>query len=310
MRFDDAHVAVVGAGAMGCLFAAHLVESGIHVTLIDVDESRVKALAEAGLTLEDDCGTRTLSVSAGLASQISGTVDLVILFTKGVHSRAAIRSIAHLRGPDTFALTLQNGLGNADACAEVFAANRILIGVTDIPADLVTPIKVASHGKGQIWLGALDSAHLAFAQAAGELFTAAKFSCVVDPQVEIQIWEKVAFNAALNALATVSGLTVGGMDTQPGRRIIDSVVGEVISTALAQGLLLNHSRIKSKIAHALANHRFHKASMLQDRLAGRPSEIETINGAIERAGAASGVPTPVTSTLADLVRLLERPAIS
>jgi 2-dehydropantoate 2-reductase len=55
----------------------------------------------------------------------------------------------------------------------------------------------------------------------------------------------------------------------------------------------------------MKNHRGHKASMLQDRLAGRPTEIETINGAVARFGEARGVATPVTATLADLVRLLE-----
>ena len=65
------------------------------------------------------------------------------------------------------------------------------------------------------------------------------------------------------------------------------------------------ARIVGKVEHALAHHRGHNASMLQDRLANRPTEIEAINGAVVRAGEAADVPTPVTSTLADLVRLAE-----
>jgi 2-dehydropantoate 2-reductase len=119
------------------------------------------------------------------------------------------------------------------------------------------------------------------------------------------VWEKVAFNAALNALATVTGLTVGGIDQAPGHRIAAAIVSEVVETAATQGICLERSRIDARIAFALANHRSHKASMLQDRLAGRPTEIESINGAVVRVGERTGVPTPVTSTLADLVRLLE-----
>ena len=128
-----------------------------------------------------------------------------------------------------------------------------------------------------------------------------------DAEIRVAIWEKVAFNAALNSIAAVTGLSVGGMDAPAGRRIAAAVVGEVVATAAAAGIeLLDPDRIGGKIDFALANHRGHKASMLQDLLAGRPTEIEAINGAVARAAAAAGVATPVTSTLADLVRLIER----
>ena len=97
------------------------------------------------------------------------------------------------------------------------------------------------------------------------------------------------------------------MDAAPGRRIIDAVVGEVVSTAAAHGHADDRQRIGLKISNALANHRSHKASMLQDRPAGRRTEFETINGAVVCAAAAVGVATPVTAALADLIPLIEIP---
>lgn len=302
-------VAIVGAGAMGCLFAARLAAADHAVTVIDVDEARLAALGQQGITLTDDDGMRTVPVAAARAAAVAGPVDLVILFTKGMHSAAAIRSVAHLAGRETLALTLQNGLGNAETIATVWDPARILIGATDFPADLTGPTSVASHGSGHIWVGAFDGGGGEAVAAVVAALRTSGLDAVADPAVLVSIWEKVAFNAALNALATITGLTVGGMDTPAGCRIAMAVVDETVATAAAEGLTLDRAGIAAKIDHALAHHREHKASMLQDRLAGRATEIETINGAIVGRGAAAGVPTPVTATLADLVRLIESPAV-
>ncbi len=299
------NITIVGAGAMGCLFAARLAEAGGHVTLIEVDRGRIDALNADGITLIDDRGERTMAVRAMAAAAAVGPVDLLLLLTKGMHGAAAMRSVAHLAGPETYALTLQNGLGNAETIAAVLAPERILIGVTDFPADLIGPTRVASHGGGRIWLGAYAAGAEAGAEAAAALLTSAGMDARADPEVEVAVWEKVAFNAALNSLAAVTGLTVGGMDTPAGRRIAQAVLDEVVLTAAAVGVSLDRRNLRAKIAYAFANHRGHKASMLQDLLAGRRTEIESINGAVVAAAETAGVAAPVTSALADLVRLIE-----
>ena len=298
-------VVIVGAGAMGCLFAAKLAESGVSVTLVDVDRARLEALARDGITLADDDGERRIPIKAKLAAEVAGPVDLVLLFTKSMHSASAIASVAHLARASTFALTLQNGIGNAEAIAEVFPAQQVLMGVTDMPADLEGPARVSSHGHGTVRLGSYrprgdDGAHAAVA-----LLRAASIDAHHDEAIEGGVWEKVAFNAALNSIATVTGLTVGGMDTPAGRRVAFAIAREVAATATAKGLSVDIARIEGKIDFALTHHRQHKASMLQDRLAGRRTEIEAINGAVAREAEGLGVPVPVTSTLADLVRLNE-----
>lgn len=299
------NVVIVGAGAMGCLFGARLAEAGVAVTLVDVDATRLAALDSEGITLSDDGGERSVAVCAALAGDVQGPADLVMLFTKGMHSAAAVRSVAHLADGHAYALTLQNGIGNAEIMAETFAPGRVLMGITDFPADLEGPTKVESHGAGHTRLGGFTPEAQTAAQAVAVFLNRGRLNAEAVADVSIAVWEKVAFNAALNALQTVTGLTSGGLDAAAGHRIIAAVVREVAETAAAKGIRLDPSLIDQRIAFALDNHRNHKTSMLQDRLAGRPTEIESINGAIVRAAEAYGVRTPVTSTLADLVRLLE-----
>lgn len=299
-------IAIIGAGAMGCLFAARLAEAGAAVTLVDVDADRLASLAGDGITIDDDQGERIVRIkAAAVASDVTGPVDLVILFTKGMHSAAAMRSVAHLASADTYAMTLQNGLGNAEAIAELFPPQRILIGVTDLPADLQGSARVASHGTGQIWLGAYAEGGEGAVAPVVDLFNRSGLPTTADQAVQVAIWEKVAFNAALNSLATVTMLTVGGMNQPAGRRIALAIVDEVVATAAAEGIAIDRERIAGKIDHAFNHHINHKASMLQDRIAGRKTEIESINGAIVQIARRHGIATPVTDTLADLVRMID-----
>lgn len=298
-------IAIVGAGAMGCFLAARLAKGGLDVTVVDVDSARLEVIGREGITLHDDNGTITAKVGACLAADIAGPVDLVLLMTKGMFSAAAIRSVAHLAPHNPLVLTLQNGLGNVEAIAEVFHADHVLWGVTDFPADLEGPARVSSHGDGHIWLGGVNDRAHAHAGALAEALNKGALNTAIDPEVRVSVWEKVAFNAALNPLATITGLPVGGLDCAEGRRIATAVAQETIATATALGVPIDPARVLAKIDFALANHKAHKPSMLQDRLAGRRTEIESINGAIVRMAEQAGVATPTTRMLADLVRMGE-----
>ena len=299
------HVVIVGAGAMGCLFAARMMEAGALVTLVDTDLRRLADIERLGLELHDDAGTRTLRPRTARAEDISGPVDLVVLFTKGLHSAAAVRSVAHLARLEPVALSLQNGLGNAEILAETFGAGRVLKGTAHVPADLHPPNQVLSHGFSQADLGGHVPAAHALAPRVAQLLSRGGFAVEVREDIEAAVWAKLAFNAALNAMAMISGSCNAAMNNPPGKRIAAAVVRETVAVAAAAGLRLDSSGINETVLKALAGHPAHKASMLQDREAARRTEIQSINGAIVRAGERYGVATPVNATLTDLVLVIE-----
>lgn len=301
----DISVAIVGAGAMGCLFAARMAEAGADVTVIDVDAHRLDAIRTQGIHLTDDLGTRTMFVRAAPASETTGPVDLVVLFTKGMHSASAIASVAHLCRDNPLALTLQNGIGNAELLAETFGADRVLMGTALIPADLTGPNCVETHGFATLQLGAFANAEAEAVARVADLLARSGFTVHRQTRIAVALWEKVAFNAALNGIGMICQVPNAGVDNQPGRRLAAAVVGETVAVAASKGLILDQVGILSHVDAALRDHRGHKASMLQDREAARPGEIETINGAIAAEGRRSGIATPVCDTLADLVRIIE-----
>lgn len=298
-------ILIIGAGAMGCLFAARLAKAGANVTLLDVDVGRVHGIEREGLVLIDDQGTSAVRPRAALAKDHAGPADLVVLFTKGYHSASAVQSIAHLVPFAPVALTLQNGIGNAEILAETFGADHVLMGTAHVPADLQLPNRVISHGFAHIHLGGFNRAAQAHAPEVAALLGAGGFDAIVAETIEVAVWEKLAFNAALNALAMVARATNGEMNNEPGLRIAYAIVAETVAVAQAKGIGLDGAAIAREVARAVAEHAGHKASMLQDREAGRQTEIEFINGAVVREGVRHGIATPVAATLTDLVRLIE-----
>lgn len=296
---------IVGAGAMGCLFAARLARAGIEVTLVDVDERRLAEIDRQGLTLVDDEGEHAISVRARLAADVTGPVDLVVVFTKGVHTRAAAASVAHLAASSPAVLTLQNGVGNAELIAEAFLPELIVVGTAHVPADLRPPNIVTSKGFAHVGLGGFRPASTGRAGAVAAVLRQAGFVAEISANVEAVIWEKLAFNAALNALAMVTRSSNGDMDNAFAKSIARRLVRETVAVSTARGVPLDEPAIWQTVEKALVEHAHHKASMLQDREARRPTEIDFINGAVVREGLRLGVDTTANGILTDLVKLAE-----
>lgn len=303
-------IAVVGAGAMGSLFGGLLAEQGHDVTLVDVNAAHLQAIQSQGLRLHDDRGDRHIhALCACRPKEADGTPDLVLVFTKTLHTASALAGVVHLVGPETHVLSLQNGLGNVEVIGQHVPAARILVGVTTWPADLVGPGHVRSHGQGVVRLMSADGRKRPFVATVAQALDEAGLACTADAAVWTAIWEKVAFNAALNSICAATQCTVDQLGViDDGRVLAFAVVEEVLAVAQAQGIAVQPDACKARVADAIARHVGHKPSMLQDVLAGRPTEIESINGAVVAAAAVRGIPVPCTRTLLQIVRLVqERP---
>lgn len=299
-------IAVIGAGAMGSLFAGRLADVGHDVSLIEVSGPMIEAIGKEGLRMTGRFGKRSFQLPVGPADRYTDTFELLIVFTKGMHTTSAIEAAKHAIGPNTWVLTVQNGIGNVEAIEVFVARDRIIMGMTNWPSTLIEPGLINIPGEGEVKIWAANGLASENLKAIGRALDEAGLNCKLDPSVEVAIWEKLAFNSALNSLAAITGLTVGEMgDRQESREIVFTIVDEVVAVASAKGLAVNADHIRESIEHAFANHKEHKPSMLQDRLAGRRMEINTITGAVSKAGAGLGVTTPVTTTFANLLTIVD-----
>lgn len=297
-------IAVLGAGAMGSFFGGCLKAGGAEVMLIDVNPAHLEAVGRDGLRLDTDRGSETVRLPAQRPAAARGPFDLMLVFTKTTHSRAALDGVRHLIGPGTTLLSLQNGLGNKEILLEFAPAPRVLVGMTTYPADMIGPGHVGSHGEGKLRFMTSDGTMSPVLDRIVRAFRAGGLDAAADAKVEVAIWEKVAFNAALNTIAATTRSTVGRIGRLPeARALAHRIASEVVSVADACGVAADAASVHGLIDHALDTHVDHKPSMLQDVLAGRATEIDAIAGEAIRRARAAGIPVPATEAMHALVLL-------
>ena len=300
------NVLILGAGAMGCLYGAALHRGGASVTLVDVNREHLAAINDRGLELETRAGTEHLPIPALLPEQVTEVADLVVVFTKTFQTDAALQGIAAAIGPETWLLSLQNGLGNDERLARHAARERVMVGVSTLPADLVGPGRVRSHGDGGTKFYPAFTGDAPPVQAFCNALAAGGMSAAPDPQIHAAIWLKAIFNAAMNPLCALTHRTPGFLGAHDeSRSLIRTVVEEGVATAQANGIAIDAAPIHALTQVSMTDHANHEASMLQDVKAGRRTEVDAINGAIVQAARAHDIAVPVTKTLWRLVKLEE-----
>jgi 2-dehydropantoate 2-reductase len=299
-------VLILGAGAMGCLYGAAFHRAGCAVVFVDVNRPHIEAINAHGLELETRAGTEHLPIPARLPQEVTDPVDLVVVFTKTFHTEAALAGIATAIGPQTWLLSLQNGLGNDRRLAAHAAPERIMIGSSSLPSDLVGPGKVRSHGEGGSKLYPAFGGDPGFASEVCDLLTRGGLPSALEPDIHGAIWSKAIFNATMNPLCALTRRTPGFLGAhEESRALIRELVEEGVRVANASGIAIASQPIHDLTRVSVTDHADHEASMLQDVKAGRRTEVDAINGAIVAAAKAAGIEAPLTETLWRLVKLEE-----
>lgn len=299
-------VLILGAGAMGCLYGAALHRAGCEVVFVDVNQPHIGAINARGLELETRAGVEHLPIPARRPEEISEPVDLVVVFTKTFHTEAALAGIAQAIGPQTWLLSLQNGLGNDRRLAAHAAEERVLVGASSLPSDLVGLGRVRSHGEGGSKLFPAFGGDPAFARQVCELLSQGGLAAELEPNIHVAIWSKAIFNATMNPLCALTRRTPGFLGANPeSRAMITAAIDEGVAVANACGIAVAAQPIHDLTEVSMTDHANHEASMLQDVKAGRRTEVDAINGAIVEAGREAGVAAPVLETLWRLVKLEE-----
>jgi 2-dehydropantoate 2-reductase len=299
-------VAVLGAGAMGSFVGGCLATEDVEVTLLDINDLHIAAVRADGLKVVTDVRSFNVRPGAMRPAELREAPDLLIVLTKHGHTVEAMQAISDALSDKTWILTLQNGLGNQQLIERFVPRARVLLGVTTYPADFLGPGFVGSHGEGIVRLMNADGVRRPVADEIALLFNASGQICSVDENLHSAIWSKVAFNCAMNSMAGTTGCTVGQLGSIPeGRQLALDIAAEVVVVANRSGVSLDVADVHATVNDALDHHTSHRPSMLQDLLAGRDTEIASINGAVVDVADRLGQPVPCTRALFALIRLIE-----
>jgi 2-dehydropantoate 2-reductase len=300
-------VAVVGCGAVGSLFAAHLARlEDVEVWAYDLDAAHVAAINEHGLRLTgvgEILGRPRATVDAADLPQC----DFGIVATKSMHTEAAMAATAAAFS-DGAACSVQNGVGNEEVIAGHVA--RVIRGTTFPAGHVVAPGHVNWDVGGETTIGPFEPspAPMGEVERLADACTRAGMATHAVPDARGPQWRKVIFNAATNPIGALTGLTHGRVCEDVGlRRLVSGLVDEGKAVAAAQGIELDSDpeelidyAARPEVAYD------HKASMLQDIEARRETEIDYLNGGIVRFGREHDVPTPLNAAVTSLIHGLER----
>lgn len=299
--------AIVGPGAMGCLFAALLTEAGHPVWLLDRSAERARRMAQAGLRVEGLGGTRRVPASATTDPVEIGVADLVFICVKAYDTAAAARAAIPLLGAHTRVVSLQNGLGNLEAIARAAAPHQIAGGATAHGATLLEIGSIRHAGQGDTVIGRMDGRVDDGLLRLAELLSAANIQTSISRDIEAAIWSKLVVNAAINPLTALTRRPNGHLGRDPDtRRLVDLVASEAERIVSAAGIQLGYPDIRAQVYAVCEATGENNSSMLQDVLRGRRTEIDAINGALVHRARTLNVAAPVNEMLTHLVKTMER----
>jgi len=295
---------VVGPGAMGCLFAARLRKAGYDVTLLDYIKERAEQINKKGSMVEGVTGEYNINVPT-VAGGIPTPPDLVLICVKSYKTREASQSIKSWLNPETVVATLQNGLGNLEILEELFGKQRVLGGVTSEGATLLGPGNIRHAGQGDTFIGPRGDKDSAIEKIV-YAFNQAGFKARSVDNVKNLIWGKLIINVGINALSAITRLKNGRLPELSGtRQIMEEAVKEAVAVAGAKNIQLPYPDPLGRVLEVCRSTAGNIASMLQDVVKERETEVDFINGAIVREGKIAGIPTPVNLTLTSLVQALQ-----
>ncbi len=305
VEIDDVRICVVGCGAVGSLFAAHLGQlAQVETWAYDLSREHVEAINENGL--------RLTGIGEDVVGRVRATTDpseippcrFGIVATKALHTEAAIEAVAHAF-VDGSVCSVQNGVGNEELIAE--HVERVILGTT-FPAGRVTePGVVVWDTAGETTIGPFgpSPAPIAEVELLADLTSRSGMPTRALEDARGAQWTKVIFNAATNPLGALTGLTHGRLCDDPAlRSLVSQLVAEGVAVAESLGVQLD-SNPDALVDHAHRVAYEHRSSMLQDVLAQRATEVDFLNGGIARFGSEEGLATPLNETIAALIKGVE-----
>lgn len=298
-------IAIIGVGAMGSVYAALLADQGKHdVWAIDTWKEHVDAIREKGLRVEGASGDRTVKVNATTNAADVKDADLVIVATKYDGVGAAAKAALEIAKPEAPILAIQNGLGSADIVADVVGSKRIMMGVVGgFGASMKGPGHAHHNGMEFLRLGEMDGGLTPRLETVANAWRAGGFKVLTFDDIHKMVWEKLICNCTYSGPCAITGLRVGELQASPSAwSVAAACAHEAFQVARAKGITLDFDdpiRYVREFGQKIPGAR---PSMLLDHLAGRPAEVDNINGAIPREGAKVGVAAPVNSVVVALLK--------
>jgi 2-dehydropantoate 2-reductase len=297
-------VAVVGAGAVGGYFGGMLARAGVPVVMVG-RPSFVETVRRDGLKIDSMAFQETVHPEVSVELSAAAGADVVLFCVKTTDTARVAKQLGPILAAESLLVSMQNGVNNAE---EIRAASEVaaLPAVVYVAASVPTPGTVKHLGRGDIVLAAGDPRSAKVV----EIFALGTIPCRLSENMEGELWTKLIWNCALNAISALGRVTYGEIiASADAKKLVEAAVYETLAVAHAKGIrpagledpqaaIAGSFRIAEQMSGT-------RSSTAQDLIRGKRTEIDSLNGYVARVGAEVGVATPVNHALYTLVKLYE-----
>lgn len=290
-------IAIVGTGALGGWYAALLAEAGHEVHCLA--RSDFEVIRAKGLTIRHKGQKRVVRVASAAPDAVAiGPCDLVVVTLKSTSNHALPGLVSPLLGPATLVVTLQNGMGNVEALAQLLPAERIVAGLCFVCINRLAPAVIETTLAGYVRMAAAEGPVNPAVVRCVEVFAGAGVDCQAEASLEAVLWKKLCWNIPFNGLSIAGGSITTDLilaDPTLNERAF-RLMKEVQAAALARGHGFEDAHIKRQFVVTVGMGPYRPSSLI-DFVEGRDVEVAGIWGEPLRRGQAAGVKMPETEKL-------------
>ncbi len=293
---------IIGAGALGSLFAAFFSKSGVDYSIYEIDRNTADAVKN-GLTLISGDSSETFSPEIDTSPEILCNCDIIFFFVKSYSTGEAAAAVQDYLKSDAIIVSLQNGIGNFETIAEHINEERILYGITTIGASKDNASTVRFGGAGAIEFGGQSKEAIV---RLSSMLHLAGIDFTVTETPATSVWQKAIINAGVNPIAAILSITNGEiLDNPYSMKLQEMIIREGTAAAQAAGIILDTEDMIQRTVDVCRKTSSNRCSMLQDIANKRKTEIDYINGRIIDILIKSGIAAPYNESVFSLVKALE-----
>ena len=295
-------ICIIGAGAMGALYGGRLLLAGGDVQFIEIRQAAVDALNDGSYLYDGLDGEHRLQAPASTTADGMSPADIAFIHTDTNNTRAAAEHARAVLKPEGWAVTFQNGVGNVEILTEILGAERVVGGISYHSAASPKAGHATHTNANKTWIGELSGGGSARVEQLRDMLAGAGFDPHIADSIQSVIWTKFMLNCAVNPLCAITGLRSVEVGQDPSAIEMQGLIlDETLAVIAAKGITLTDPDPKASIVKILGR-AYNKPSMLQHMEAGLQTEIDSLNGAVVREGAAHGVPTPYSHALTMMIK--------
>ncbi|WP_274655290.1 ketopantoate reductase family protein [Paenibacillus humicola] len=307
---------IVGAGALGLLYAARLARDGVPVTLLTRTRQQAEAILEQGVSLTDENGRTDLRIVAqpidalrdGGRAVPASERDWIWLAVKQPHiNEPLLEALGRLAAKGSPVIALQNGIGHLDVLREALPDSLLHAAVSTEGALKTGDCAVRHTGHGSLTFGLWPGGRTEDGEAQKMLLQkleAAGIAAFLSNEMGNQIYRKLLVNAVINPLTALFGVTNGRLPEEPVRlslmKSLHAETERILESAGMERDASSWDRLFAVCRQTAEN----ESSMLRDVRAGRGTEIDWINGGVSRLARKYRLPSPLNDAMTAIVKAL------